>query len=208
MKVNKSFYLISDNRDAAQYIKSIFENCVLLPENNFDRIKNSVIFIDHDKLNKSFIESAQWAVYTRDVVLNEQFIVNTIGKGTLKTREGKELKLTQYMKDDLSMKLGQVASKTSDFGPATIVEMIKIASGRGSILIPSQYQHIVRTTMKNTIKPGSLSLFHYLLTSLVIYQSSGASSDVSTIKWVMFKPGFWLFRLSRSTTSNFFLLLR
>ena len=57
MKVNKSFYVISDNRNAAQHIKSIFENCVVLSDFNSDRIENGVIFIDHDKLNKSFVES-------------------------------------------------------------------------------------------------------------------------------------------------------
>jgi len=57
LKVNKSFYVISDNRNAAQHIKSIFENCVVLSDNNFDRIENGVIFIDHDKLNKSSVES-------------------------------------------------------------------------------------------------------------------------------------------------------
>lgn len=57
MKVNKIFYVISDNRNAAQLIKSIFENCVVLSDYNFDRIENGIIFIDHNKLNKSSVES-------------------------------------------------------------------------------------------------------------------------------------------------------
>jgi len=57
LKISRSFYLISDNRNAAQHIKSIFENCVVPSDKNFYRIKNDVIIIDHDKLNKSSLES-------------------------------------------------------------------------------------------------------------------------------------------------------
>ena len=57
MKVSKSFYVISDNRNAAQHIKSIFENCAVLSDYNSGRIENGVIFIDHDKLSKSTVKS-------------------------------------------------------------------------------------------------------------------------------------------------------